>query len=602
MTREQFSVDLHGVVDLLSNHLYSGPQVYIRELLQNAIDATSARDGGDAGTVRFALGEVDGRPALHVTDEGVGLSLDEARSFMGVIGRSSKRDEIGMARESLIGQFGVGILSCFAVSEQVRVLSTSAAGGETITWTGDADGTWVAATTDNAHPVGSTVTVVARHGEERWFEPDTIQRHLVRYGQLLKTPVLFDRDDGTTPVLITRLDVALRSAHATPDELLDFGREVLDIAAIDAFPISSTSSQTSGIAYVLPYEPAPGAARADQVYVKGMLVDEDCEKLLPEWAFFVRCIVESDGLHPTASREELHEDDMLEVAREELGQSVRSHLMNIASTSPNRLEALLATHHLSMKALAVSDPEFCALVTDWLPVHTAEGYMKIGEFRSRHPTALYTESVDEFRQVAPVALAQGIGLACGGYVYDGELLEATALAFDDFSVDVAKVEDLFRGFGVLTDAEVARFAALTAVAEERLELHDVEAALRRFEPAETPGMLAVSNEARELRSLQRGGEQANNLFSGILGAIQEHVPQVRPMLCLNADNRIIARLADTATTDPELAGHAIDLLYLQALMAGHHPFQASEAALLNLSLVELIDRATTTQTRQGDAS
>ena len=114
MAKEQFSVDLHGVVDLLSNHLYSGPQVYIRELLQNAIDATAARDDGqnlESEPIVFRLGELDGRPALHVTDAGVGLTLDEARMFMGVIGRSSKRDEIGMARESLIGQFGVGVLS-----------------------------------------------------------------------------------------------------------------------------------------------------------------------------------------------------------------------------------------------------------------------------------------------------------------------------------------------------------------------------------------------------------------------------------------------------------------------------------------------------------
>lgn len=596
MAKEQFSVDLHGVVDLLSNHLYSGPQVYIRELLQNAIDATAARGDGqnlESEPVRFRLGEVDGRPALHVTDAGVGLTMDEARTFMGVIGRSSKRDEIGMARESLIGQFGVGILSCFAVSEQVQVVSRSASSDDTISWIGDADGTWQATKVDEAHPIGSTVTVIARRGEDAWFNADTIERNLRRYGQLLGTRIMFDRNDGSAPVLITRTDVPLRASHATPDELLDFGREILDFEALDAFQINSTSSQSRGIAYVLPYEPAPGAARADSVYVKGMLVDEDCDKLLPEWAFFIRCIVESDGLHPTASREELHEDDTLEVAREELGDAVRSHLIDIARTSPERLNALLGTHHLSIKALAVADPEFCGLFADWLPVQTAEGTMTIGEFRARHPMALYTRTVEEFRQVAPVALAQGIGLACGGYTYDADLLEAAADSFEDFSVDIARVEDLFRGFGVLTEAESERFSELLSVAQGRLTVHDVETALRRFEPAESPGMIAVSNEARQLRSLQRAEESVDELFSGILGAIQENVPDARPMFCLNADNRIVARLASLAATDAELAGHTIDLLYLQALMAGQHPFRATESALLNRSLVELIDRATT---------
>ena len=70
MASEKFSVDLQGVVDLLSNHLYSGPQVFIRELLQNAVDATAARRALDptvAGRVQFETGTHKDQPALHVT-------------------------------------------------------------------------------------------------------------------------------------------------------------------------------------------------------------------------------------------------------------------------------------------------------------------------------------------------------------------------------------------------------------------------------------------------------------------------------------------------------------------------------------------------------
>ena len=591
MATEKFSVDLHGVVDLLSNHLYSGPQVFIRELLQNAVDATAARGHGE-DEVLFVVAEHDGRPALRVTDQGIGLGLEQARSFMGVIGRSSKRDEIGMAREDLIGQFGVGILSCFAVSEHIRVISTSSENGETISWVGNADGTWTATLEDIEHPVGSTVSVIARHGEETWFDPDIIEWHLRHYGELLDVRVVFDRGDGTQPYVINRSPVPTREPHATPEELLAFGREMLDVAAMDAFPIESRSSQTTGVAYVLPYEPAPGTMRNDRVYVKGMLVDSACQGLLPEWAFFVRCVVESEGLHPTASREELHSDDVLEAARDELGASVRDHLLELARTSSPRLNALIATHHVSMKALAVRDNEFCALVADWLPIQTAEGHMTIAEFRTRHPVATYTRTVEEFRQIAPVALSQGIGLACGGYIHDAELLEATALAFPNFSVDVAQVEDLFRGFGLLDPGESSRFSELSKLVSQRLNTYDVDGALRRFEPAETPALVALSKEATDTRSLQRAAESTNDLFSGILGSIEESVPTARPMLCLNADNPIVARLADLARSNAGLTGNAIDLIYLQALMAGQHPFRAQEAALLNKSLVELLDEAT----------
>lgn len=109
MTAQNFSVDLHGMVDLLSNHLYSGPQVFVRELRQNANDAIQPDALKTQATKAPSDSEhsVDGRPALTVTDDGVGLTRHEAETFMGVIGRSSKRDEIGMARAILVAGSGL---------------------------------------------------------------------------------------------------------------------------------------------------------------------------------------------------------------------------------------------------------------------------------------------------------------------------------------------------------------------------------------------------------------------------------------------------------------------------------------------------------------
>ena len=75
---ERFQVDLAGVVDLLSRHLYSGPQVYLRELIQNAVDAVTARRGADPSApakirLRTDAG-ADGRPTLEIADTGIGLT------------------------------------------------------------------------------------------------------------------------------------------------------------------------------------------------------------------------------------------------------------------------------------------------------------------------------------------------------------------------------------------------------------------------------------------------------------------------------------------------------------------------------------------------
>ncbi|CAM5463874.1 HSP90 family protein OS=Streptomyces tendae OX=1932 GN=GUR47_32490 PE=3 SV=1 [Streptomyces tendae] len=88
-----FQVDLRGLVDLLSHHLYSSPRVYLRELLQNAVDALTARPhrlepaapAGAFGIRLYADGSV-----VRVEDDGVGLTEADVHTFLATIGRSSR--------------------------------------------------------------------------------------------------------------------------------------------------------------------------------------------------------------------------------------------------------------------------------------------------------------------------------------------------------------------------------------------------------------------------------------------------------------------------------------------------------------------------------
>lgn len=140
-----FQVDLRGVVDLLSRHLYSSPRVYVRELLQNACDAIVARRAGDPAAPGRVRVEVT-PDTIRVHDTGIGLTEDEVHTLLATIGRSSKRDELGFARHEFLGQFGIGLLSGFLVADEIHVESRSASGGSTVLWTGRSDGSYDVAT------------------------------------------------------------------------------------------------------------------------------------------------------------------------------------------------------------------------------------------------------------------------------------------------------------------------------------------------------------------------------------------------------------------------------------------------------------------------
>ena len=121
-----FQVDLRGVVDLLSHHLYGSPRVYVRELLQNAVDAITARRTAEPDApalVRIEPPEITGDGTLRVHDTGIGLTEAQVHELLATIGRSSKRDELGFARHEFLGQFGIGLLSCFLVADEIQVLT-----------------------------------------------------------------------------------------------------------------------------------------------------------------------------------------------------------------------------------------------------------------------------------------------------------------------------------------------------------------------------------------------------------------------------------------------------------------------------------------------
>lgn len=110
----KFKVNLGGMIELLSGHIYSSPNVFVRELLQNCTDAIHARADKDKNfNPRSAVVEIEvtENEQILFRDNGTGLDEEEIHRFLSVIGQSSKFDiENGQAQGDYIGRFGIGLL------------------------------------------------------------------------------------------------------------------------------------------------------------------------------------------------------------------------------------------------------------------------------------------------------------------------------------------------------------------------------------------------------------------------------------------------------------------------------------------------------------
>jgi len=579
-------VDLRGVVDLLGRHIYSGPRVYLRELLQNARDALAARaavDGGGTG-IRITPLTDDGEFVLR--DDGVGLSATDVVELLATVGRSSKRDVFDLPRGDYLGRFGVGLLSCFMVSERIVIRSRSAHGGAGVEWTGDADGTFQVVELDEQVPIGTSVHLSARFEHADLLRPAAVHRLAAEFAEFLPVRVIVEMPGGDVDV--TRPAPFLGEGDA--DAALAYGRDLIGAAPMDVIEISEPATGTRGLAYVLPFAPPPNLRQATRAYLGRMLLAERSPQLLPEWAFFVRAVVDTTGLSPTASRESLVEDTALDHVREQLGAAIRRWVLELGLTAPHLLTSFVAVHELGLKSLVRHDDELARFITRWLSVETTHGTLRIGDLVERYPHIRYARTIDEFRQVAAI-IPSGEVLVNGGHLHDADLIAGMPALFPGVTVEQIDVTGELDRLDPppLDDRDAA--IALAQRAGAVLAVVGCAVVVRTIDRAEVPGLYVL--DPRMLRALDRGRAQdvTGSLWGGVLSRIDETIGAApdddpRARLCLNWANRAVRTLA--RVHDEAVFSRTVQLLYIQALLAGHHPLSDADRALMTSALTDLV--------------
>ncbi|MFD3805415.1 HSP90 family protein [Streptomyces sp. NPDC058619] len=593
-----FQVDLRGLVDLLSHHLYSSPRVYVRELLQNAVDAVTARNALDPeAEVRIRLSASDGR--VTIEDSGIGLTSEEAHSLLATIGRSSKRGgEHGLeaTRREFLGQFGIGLLACFVVARQIRVVTRSARDPQAapVEWLATDDGSYtIRELPRSARPEpGTTVVLEARPGATEWTVQAKVEQLARDYGSLLPHDITFDDGLGGEPRPVTDRPAVWDRPFPTPVArrvaLAGHCAQLFGFTPLDTIDLDLPVAGVRGVAYVLPEPTSPAHRAGHRVHLKGMLLTDRADNLLPDWAFFVRAVLDTDTLRPTASRENLYDDETLSAVRDALGTRIRGWLAELAASDPERLAAFLRVHHLGVKSMARHDSELLALMLPWLPFETSDGSMSLVEFTAAHTEIHFTRTVEEFRQIAPIAAAHGLGVINAGYTYDADLLALLPSVRPELKVtelDAGAVTE--RLDQVPTSAELA-LAPFLATARTRLEPLGCDVVLRAFQPVSVPALYLDDRQARQERDRTAALESADSLWSGILGALRGSAPRAR--LVLNHNNPLVRRIS--TLPDGELTGTAVESLYGQALLMSQRPLRPADSTLLNRAFLGLLEWAT----------
>ena len=583
--RDPFKVDLRGIVDVFSNHLYSSPTVFVRELLQNAIDAITARHVVEPShngeiSIRMVGDGVDA--TLSFEDDGIGLDEADVHVFLSTIGQSSKRD----SSTDFLGQFGIGILSCFVVSDEVTLVTRKLGSSKSLRWIGHSDGTYELASLDATAPVGTAVYLRPKAESAPLFNAEKVLDTARHYGELLPVKITFThegrRDEfGGEPLPWQGIDLKSDSGQS---HILAYGESLFGDPMMAAIPIRSEAADATGVAFLLSEPRSVHVPQNHRAYLRRMLVSDSLSELTPDWAYFVRCVVNVNELRPTAGREAFYEDAKLEKFREEIGQIVRAWLEETGRRDPDLMAQFIRIHYMALKALATQDPEFYELFVRWLPFEGTRGMIPLGDYLDCGRELHYVSDHDAYRQLAGVARALGIELIDGGFSYDTQLL---SLARDLIGREILPLDDdfLMQRLADPSAQESDMTGDFIADAQRVLGAFRAQPILKGFEPLTVPALLSQSDRVAYGRQLRASREVALPLFVDVLDAVSPPESESLPLLVFNVRNELVRAMCRKLGQKRDLA---IQLLYLQALMLAHQPLSTSELELLQKATLQLL--------------
>lgn len=583
MKDNQFQINLGGMIDLLSNHLYSNPGIFVRELLQNGVDAIQARKR--LGHAFEPMVRVELFPSSHTLafqDNGCGLTESEIEEFLASIGSSSKRSELD-AGDDFIGQFGVGLLSCFIVSDEIVLITRSATDGVPLEWRGRPDGTYSIRTLKREIPVGTAVYLKAKPDFESYFEFYFLEELLGHYGRYVPTPICLIEDDDE--VYINEIVPPWKMSR---DDAIDYAERQNGHRPLDAIPLHSRIGGVEGVAYVLPYPVSLHEEKSHHVYLKHMLLSDKMDSILPSWAFFVSGVIHTVSLRPTASREALQENDLFHAVREELGDGIKRYMIGLAEREPELFQKIVTVHYRSLKAMAVEDSELYGLFIRYLKFETCFGDLTMNEILERRAPMFVTATLDEFRQVARIAKSQDMMVINGGYVHDLELVRKLPLAFEDAEVHVLDILEFSSRFEPLDAEEALAAQPFLDMSDELLESYRCRSLVRWFEPANIAVLYNTNEDVNFFKLAEESERQAGPLFADVVNVIRTELheaPYAR--LCYNYNNPLVRKAI--AAGDRKLQQTCIELFYTQALLMGNHPLNNDELRLMNDALMQFMN-------------
>ena len=406
-TTGKIGVTTENIFPVIKKFLYSDHEIFLRELVANAVDATQkmkalAASGdftGELGELAVRIELDEAAKTLKIIDNGIGMTQEEVDKYINQIAFSSAGEFLEKYKDqlnSIIGHFGLGFYSAFMVAEKVTIETLSwKDGAKAVKWTCDGSPEYTMETCDKTDR-GTVITLYISDDEKEYAEKGRITSLLNKYCKFMPVPVMLgDVQINKVEPLWTK-----KPADLKDEDYMNFYRALYPMADEPLFHIHLNVDypfNLTGILYFPKIKNQMDVSRNKiQLYCNQMFVTDSVENIVPEFLTLLHGVIDSPDIPLNVSRSYLQSDANVKKISTYITKKVADRLDEIFKNERQQLEEKWDNLKLFIEFGMLTDEKFCDRAMKFALLKNTDGkYFSIDDYKK----AIEGEQTDKDKKV-----------------------------------------------------------------------------------------------------------------------------------------------------------------------------------------------------------
>ncbi|HLP74224.1 MAG TPA: molecular chaperone HtpG [Bacteroidales bacterium] len=364
METGKIGVTTENIFPIIKKFLYSDHEIFLRELISNAVDATQklktlASVGeykGDLSDTRISVSVDKKKKTITVSDHGIGMTKDELDKYLNQIAFSSANDFLEKYKDqinSIIGHFGLGFYSSFMVSDKVEVVTKSyLEGSQPVKWTCDGSPEYTIEETTK-DTVGTDVILHIDKESKDFLEESRIEQLLKKYCKFLPVEIAFGKeqewkdgkyvDTGKDKIINnTKPAWTLKPSELKEEDYMNFYRELYPSGDEPLFHIHLNVDYPFKLTGILYFPKIKSNIEIQknkiQLYSNQVFVTDSVEGIVPEFLTLLHGVIDSPDIPLNVSRSYLQSDQNVKKISAHITKKVADRLNDIFKNTRDDFE------------------------------------------------------------------------------------------------------------------------------------------------------------------------------------------------------------------------------------------------------------------------